>query len=1052
MAEATCERCGEPLPAGAKFCPNCGLPTDVPPAEERKVVTVIFVDLVGSTKLSAQIDPERYRGVVSAYYRAVSEELESLRGRAYNFAGDAVVGVFGIPRTHDDDALRAVRAGLALVERIERVGERQGLPVPLRIRVGINTGPVAIGTESSDQGLLFGATVNLAARLQQAADPGTVLVAERTWLLTRTQVEFGDVRVASAKGFDDDARAWPVIALAPGMSRRTIPLVDRKRELRLLHDTFEGAVETRRGHLVSLFGEPGIGKSRVADEFLAGLPDGTKLMVGRASPYEEDVTFAPLAQMLLHELGEGPDASPELLVAELGELAAECCPVDEVQQVVARLALALGIGEEERHGGERRYVVAEIRSGLLALLDGLSRAAPVVLVVEDAHQAQPPMLDLIEQVVREAKRIPLLALCVARYELLDERPEWGGGLGDSLNLYLESMSFDDATQLALRAGENMDPLTAERIARHAGGNPFFIVETTGMLRHGETHLPDDTDSLPGQLLPPTVQAVIAARIDHLVQPAKDLVRVASIFSRATFDLSDLALIADPDPKVLDILEQEELLVHDPDRESVWRFRHGLVRDVAYESLPLGERRRLHLLFVDKVLQDPRAATRYPRVIASHLERAARAALELNPEDREVAERAVEALARAGDLALDASDTRAAADLYGRALALCGPERAWGVREAAMLSHRGEALYWQGEFEQAASLLRRALELAPDDVGIRAQASRFLGDIELSIRGNREGAGELFERALEAARQLDDPWTLARTLLVAGWGPYWHDDFAAARAMFEEALEVAAANPEGDPWAETRALISLAGIVSETGDEAESLSLASQGLAIAEGTRDRFSIATARDQVAAALRRTGRLDEGLGHADAAIESLRELGAKWELASGLTSRGVLHGLAGRPDDALRDLREAYRICRELKTQSMLTWTAGALAKVFAQTGDVARARQVLEETDAIATIDGRPMTRDWLLEAEAEILLAEGDREGALGKALEVLEIVREHGWPKEVASQVWWIGRVFGEDFAGGTEEVASARKLLEELHAVAALRAPDLVSGADRVP
>jgi class 3 adenylate cyclase/tetratricopeptide (TPR) repeat protein len=1043
MPDATCERCDEPIPAGAKFCPNCGFPTAAPPAEERKVVTVIFVDLVGSTKLSAQIDPERYRGVISSYYRAVSEELESLRGRAYNFAGDAVVGVFGIPRVHDDDALRAVRAGLALVERIGRAGERLGLPVPLRIRVGINTGPVAIGSESSDQGLLFGATVNLAARLQQAADPGTVLVAERSWLLTRSQVEYGEPREVSAKGFDHVARAWPVVALAPGMSRRTIPFVDRKRELRLLHDTFEGAVETRRGHLVSLFGEPGIGKSRVADEFLAGLPDGTRILVGRASPYEEEVAFAPLAQMLLHELGERPETSPGVLLARLEELTAECCPADEVTQVAARLALALGIGEEERHGEKRRYVVAEIRSGLLAFLDGMSRSAPVVMVVEDAHQAQPPMLDLIEQVVRGAKRFPLLVLCVARYELLDERPDWGGGLGDSLNLYLEPMSLDDATLLAQEAGEHIDPATAERVARHAGGNPFFIVETTGMLRHSEARLPTDTDSLPEQLLPPTVQAVIAARIDHLVQPAKDLVRTASVFAASSFDLAALSMLADPDPKVLDILEQEELLVRDAEHPDVYRFRHGLVRDVAYESLAKRERQRLHLLFVDRISEDPATAARYPRVIASHLERAARAALDLNP-DREVAERAVEALARAGDLALDASDTRTAADLYGRALALCGPERGWGVREAAMLSHLGEAQYWQGDFEAAASALGRALELAPDDVGIRAQASRFLGDIELSIHGNRDRASELFDRALAAARELGDPWTLARTLLVAGWGPYWRDDLEGARAMFEEAMEVARTNHEGDAWAETRALISLAGITAETGDEAECLALASQGLAIAEGTRDRFSVATARDQVASALRRMGKLEEGLGHADAAIESLRELGARWELASALTSRGIMLRLAGRPDEAVRDLREAYRLCRELKTQAMITWTAGSLAKVLAESGEVGRARKVLAETVPLATIDGRPATQDWLLEAEAEILLAEGDREGALAKAQAVLAIEREHGWRKEGAERVGWIGRVFGEEAAGGAEEVATARKLLEELHAEQALREPDL--------
>lgn len=1028
----TCERCGEPLPATAKFCPNCGYPVSAPPTQERKVVTVIFVDLVGSTQLSAQIDPERYREVAATYYREVSEELESLRGRAYNFAGDAVVGVFGIPTAHDDDAVRAVRAGLALIERLARVGERLGLPVPLRIRVGINTGPVAIGSEGQEQGLLFGATVNLAARLQQGADPNTVLVSERSWLLTQANVEYGEPREVTAKGFDDGAKGWPALSLAPGISRRTIPFVDRRRELRLLHDTLEGVLETRRAHLVSLFGEPGIGKSRVAEEFLAGLPDGTKVLVGRASTYEEDVSFAPLAQMLLQELGERADAPAEVLLARLRELADECCPPDEVDATVARLALALGIGEEDARGQERRYRIAEIRDGLVALLDGLARRAALVLVFEDAHLAQPSMLDLIEQVVREARRTPVLVLCVGRYSLLDERPDWGGGLGDSLNLYLEAMSLDDATQLAREAGEGIDAATAERVARHSGGNPFFIVETTGMLRHVEGHLPSDSGPLPERLLPPTVQAVIASRIDHLVEPARELVRKASVFARSTFDETELGLIAEPDPKILELLEDEELLVRDDERPDVWRFRHGLVRDVAYESLPKRERMRLHLEIATR-LSAPATAPRYPRSIAYHLERAALASMDLDPGDRSLAERAVDALRHAGDLSLDVSDALTAADLYSRALALIGPDRSWGPGEASMLANLGEALYWQGRFEAAVPPLERSLELAPQDISVRARASRILGDIELSIHADRDRAAELFEAALSAARELGDPWTLARTLLVAGWGPYWRADLAGARAMFEEALRVARENPDGDPWAEARALVTISNLVSETGDEEESLALASRALAMAEDSGDRFSISTARESLAGVLRRMGRLDLALEHADAAVEGFRAVDARWELASSLTARGNVHRLGGRVADAVRDLREAFRLCRELKERSIVTWTAGSLAKAFADAGETGRAREVLSEAAPFARDEG-PAPRAWLLEAEWQILFAEGDREGALEKVRSLLELTERTEGPKDVATQRIWVSGVFGEQAAGGTEEVARARALLEGFH------------------
>jgi class 3 adenylate cyclase/tetratricopeptide (TPR) repeat protein len=1017
-----------------------------PPPEERKFVTVIFVDLVGSTQLASRIDPERYRQVLTRYYRMVAEELESLRGRAYNFAGDAVVGVFGLQHTHDDDALRAVRAGLGLVDRVGRLGEEIGLPVPLRIRVGIHTGPVAIGSESSEQGLLYGATVNMAARLQQAADPGTVLVSETSYLLSQSQVQYGPMREVEAKGFEDETRAWPVAALQPGSGRRTIPFVNRKRELRLLQDALDGARETRRGHLVTLFGEPGIGKSRVAEEFVAGLPDEVKVLRGRASPFEEDVTFGPLAQILLHEMGEAAHAPPDALQARLEEIVVACCSPDQARQIVARLCIALGIGGEARD--EKRYRVAEIRSGLLALLRGFSSAGPVVLVLEDIQAAQAPMLDLVEETVREADGIPLLVICAARYTLLDDRPGWGGGRGNSVNLYLETLSLDDSTQLARDAGEGLDDATAQRIAQHAGGNPFFIIETTGMLLHAG--LSADTGPLPSALLPPTVQAVIAARIDHLSPATRDLVRKASVFARSSFTLDELDLIAVPTGEALGRLEEEELLERDGDRPDVWRFSHGMVRDVAYESLPKRERQRLHLLVADGLSRDPEQAARRPRAIAFHLEQAAVASLDLDPADRTLAERAAQALARAGDIALEGPNMRAAEADYQRALELAGPERGWGLREARILASLGEVRYWLGEFEHAVPVLDRALKLGDGDAAIRAQAARFLGDIELSILGDGKRAAELLDEALESARLLADPWTLARTLLVAGWAPYFRRDSEGAHAMFDEALTIARANPEGDPWSEARALVALAMLESEHGDEEDALQLAAEALAIAEAAGDRFSIAVAREAVGGTMRRMMRLEEAEAHLDGAVNAFRELGARWELASALTSRGIARRLAARAEDAVKDLREAYRLCRELKERSIITWTASALARALVNAGDAGAARRVLDETASVAG-PHTAATEDWLDYADVEILLAEGERGAALERALAIMRYERGEGSEKDVAGRVWWISEVFGADAAGGPDEVERARELLERLHMLQGFREPELVSRRSEV-
>jgi class 3 adenylate cyclase/tetratricopeptide (TPR) repeat protein len=1044
MSQARCERCGELLPPGARFCPNCGFPVAAPPAGERKIVTVVFADLVGSTRLSATLDPELYREVIGAYYQVVTEELEAFEGRAYNFAGDAVVGVFGIPQAHDDDAVRAIRAALAIAERIGRLGERLRLPVPLRCRVGVNTGPVAIGSEAAERGLLFGAVVNAAARLQQAATPGGVLVGHTTWILAQAHVEFGERTDVEAKGFEEALPAWPVVGLSAGSARRAIPFVDRRRELRLLSETFERAVEARRGHMVSLFGEPGIGKSRVTEEFLSRLPESVRVLTGRANRFEEDVTYAPVGQLLLQQLGERADAPPERIRAALQELVEQCCPEDEQHDVLVRLGYALGFADDVQ--AERRYHVAEIRSALLALLEGLASSSPIVLVFEDMHLAEPALLDLVEQVVRDAKRVPMLVLCVARFDLLDERPDWGGGLGDSLNLYLEPMGMDDATQLAREAGDGLDDATAERIATHAGGNPFFIVETTGMLMHDRTALPSGADGFPAGLLPPTVQAVIAARIDHLAPNARDLVRKASVFARSTFAASDLALIAEPDADALAILEDEELLVRDPEDPNAWHFRHGLVRDVAYESLPKRERMRLHLRVAERTSADEQIAARFPRAIAYHLEQAARASLDLDPGDRTLAEQAVAALERAGALAMEASQPRPAADLFERALALAGPDREWDVRHASMLANLGEARYWLGDFEAAVGPLERALEIGGADTRVRAQASRFLGDIALSIRGDRDAAEAHLDRALEAARELGDPRTLARTLLVAGWEPYWRSDLSKARAMFEEALEVTRANPDGDPWAEARALTTLAAVISEIGDEEECLSLASRALAIAEATGDAFSIATARESVGNSLRRRGRFEEAEPHLDRAVAAFRELGARWELASGLTSRGIARRLLRRLDDALKDLKEAYRICRDLKERSIVTWTAWALARSLSDAGEISAARQVVEETATYVRSGDAAETLGWLLEAETAILLAEGDRDGALEHACRALEGVRARGRSKEVAAQVWMIASIFGAEAVGGTDAVDEARATLERTHWEQALVEPDLLA------
>jgi class 3 adenylate cyclase/tetratricopeptide (TPR) repeat protein len=1009
-------------------------------SEERKVVTVLFADLTRSTQLAASLDPERFREVLAEFFRSASDEVEALRGRTEKFVGDAVMAVFGLPFAHEDDALRAVRAGLSIRDRTARLGERVGLSEPLAVRVGVNTGPVVTGASPAGEFLVSGSAVNLAARLQQAADPDEVLVGDTTWQLTLHSAEFGEPRLFEAKGFDESVEGRPVRSLFPRSVRRTIPLVDRRHEMALLTGTFERARETSRAHVVTILGERGIGKGRLVEELLAGLPEGTEVLIGRDSAFHEDPAFAALADMIRRRLGVEAEPDPDKLGGLLAQLVAERSDPSEVEQVTARLGLLLGLGEDSRP--QNPYRSAEIRAGMASFVRGMARSGPVVMVLEDLHMGRSALLELIEGVLREVRRLPVLVVAVGREEPPGSRSQWAPAYADALTIRLEPLGPEDALELAKAAGETLDEETADRVARQAGGNPFFIVETTGMLMHERGEEPHGAPT--AGVLPPTVQAVVASRLDHLPETARNLFRMASVFPGSAFHESRLALVTEVDPEVLKKLEEEEVIVGDQDRPGRWRFRHELLRDVAYESLAKRDRRRLH----EGVAEGLRSMgeNEHARQIAYHLEEAAKAALDLEPMDSEPRRRAVAALRRAGDLARWRMEAPAAIDLYERALVMAGPDDARGTEESRILAGMGESRYWLGEYDAAEQSLRRALEVGRDDAGTRAMALRFLADILLNIRGDPEGAGDLFDQALEAARELGDQWAMARTLLMAGWVPYWRDDLEASRAAFEEALRIARENPKGDRWAEARALVALASISGRDGPAA-SLEIADQALALGREMKDPFTAATAHERRASSLRAMWRLDEAFAASDEAVRTYRDLGARWELASALGDRGTTHRLSGRLAEAEQDLRESVALCRELGDRVLVAWTASELATVLLMRGNLTEARELVEDPSLPPAYEG-PGDRTAVLWARALVSMAQGDPEAARDLATEAFEIERKQGDSLSRDLSTWWTGSFFGPDVVGGDGAMEEARERLERLGYRRAFIEPDQVRSA----
>ena len=948
-----CPVCGEPLPEGASFCPNCGTPLGTPVGtEERKMVTVLFADLVDSTGLAQRLDAERAREILGFFFEAASEELLALRGRVEKFIGDAVMAVFGLPTVHEDDALRAVRAGLAIRARTRRLSESLGLTTPLDVHVGIESGEAATGLGPAGQLLVTGPVVNAAARLQTAAEPGEVLAGETTVALTTNAVSYGERRQAIAKGFDGDTIAgFAVQTLTPRSARRTIPFVGRSSELAILRESLHRATSTGHPVLVSVLGEPGIGKSRLADELTALVEDEVPVLVGRARPFTDTATFSPAATIVAELAGLEEDDPEEKTKRRLRELAERYAEPGDAKHLVERLSLLFGMSDRKTQAS----FVQDVQAGFVTLVDGLARDTPAVLVFEDAHELRPPMLELIERLGSPARQghRHVLVLVLARTILLDQQPAWGTTTANAVRLQLEPLSPDESVDLARQAsGRRIEDAEATEIAERAGGNPFFIIETTGML------LPDpgaDAGSpSPRQALPPTVQAVVAARLDHLEPRLRELTRRSASFF-VSFDLDELRTI-DPDvtEEELRQLEEAEILVREDPGHAItrWRVRHATVKEVAYATLPKRERVRLHSLIADRL-----AASGHKTWAADHLELAALASLDLDAEDRTVVDRAADALLDAGDHSRRRTESRTAIEYYEKALALAGPEERWGVREARALAGIGEARYWLGEYPSATDVLGRAVELGRqfDDPFTLSLALRFLGDIAINVEGDVDKAETLLDESLAAAEAMDEPWACTRTLLFAGWVPWTRGDYEAAEKIWRRALEVA--DPD-DGWARVRALNSLS--INRTGGSEdrsepdpekalqEALALSDEASALAEEIGDQFSIAMTTVQRGRILDDQGKFEESLPCFDRAIAVFEDLGARWELGDATAERGIAKRELGRLDEAEEDLRKAIRISEELGERQLASWTWRALARVSERRGDKAESEQRLRRS--------------------------------------------------------------------------------------------------------
>jgi predicted ATPase/class 3 adenylate cyclase len=814
-AELKCPSCGAPYEPDESFCGECGtaLTATSAPAvvavtrpeavvAERRLVSVLFADLVGFTSLSESRDPEEVRELLSRYFDSCRRLIELYGGTVEKFIGDAVMAVWGTPTATEDDAERAVRAALDLVAAVSALGDEVGAS-ELRARAGVLTGEAAVNLAAVGEGMVAGDLVNTASRVQSVAEPGSVFAGESTRRASERAVVYEDAGLFELKGKEGETRLWRALRVVSGVGGELrsegleAPFVGRDRELRQIKDLFHICAEEKRAQLVSVTGIAGIGKSRLAWEFYKYF-DGLSQIVywhrGRCLSYGEGVTYWALADMVRMRCRIAEDDSqPEALAKLQAALDEHILDPEERRFVHPRLAQLLGLGEHETR--DRQDLFAAWR----LFFERLADTYPTVLAFEDMQWADASLLDFVEYLLEWSRDKPLLVVTLARPDLLERRPTWGAGHRNFTSLYLEPLSEHAMQELLVGLVPGLPPSLRSQILARAEGVPLYAVETVRMLLDRGLLVEDGSAyKVVGEIaaleVPETLQALVAARLDGLTSEERRLVQDAAVLGKTFTPASLAALTGQPQTALEPILAglaRKELLGQQADPRSPEHGQYGFLQDiirrVAYETLPKRERRAKHLAAAEHLaatLGDEEVA----EVIASHLVDAYRLDPDA-PEAESLRAHAYTALLRAGERAASLGASGEAQRYFEQGAELADEPEA----EATALMRAGEMCTQAGDAAGAETLFARALFLyeALGDTHAAARATAWLAYAE-QLRGDLEGAIARMERAYEVIGG-DEPDADLAFLLTRLGGAHWFAgnlELAADRA--ERGLEIAEA--------------------------------------------------------------------------------------------------------------------------------------------------------------------------------------------------------------------------------------------------------------------
>jgi class 3 adenylate cyclase/tetratricopeptide (TPR) repeat protein len=962
-----CPSCSEQNPPGFRLCGYCGAPLQpqLRARELRKTVTVVFSDLVGSTALGERLDPEALREVISRYFGVMSGVLEEHGGVVEKFIGDAVMAVFGLPRVREDDALRALRAALgmkaALVELNDELERRYG--VRLANRTGVNTGEVVAGDPGSGQRLITGDAVNVAARLEGAAPPGEVLVGESTHRLVRELVEADEVEPLELKGKSERVRAYVLHGLRDAERRRRAEgkLVGREDELARLREALAEVATLRASRLVTIVGEPGVGKSRLTEAFEDATAGTARFLAGRCLSYGRGITFWPLVEIVREAAGIREADGPAGARVKLAALA------PDEPDAVERVASAIGLG-----GGGPDYSLEEIYWASRRLFEALAVERPLVLRIEDIHFAEEAFLGLLEHLARSAAA-PLLLLCTSRPDLLDRRPEWSGG-EPALRLELEPLSEAESRLVVdqLLGESGLPRQVSERIVRASEGNPLFVEHLLSMLLddgllvradHGGWRVEGDLERI---AIPDSIQALLSARLESLTPEERAILEPAAVvgvvFAREAVEaLADEAVQERAGP-LLDGLVQKRLVRRLPGdvEEDAYRFQHNLVRDTAYQGLLKRARASLHEAFVgwaESVNRERERGLEYGEILGYHLERAYEYLDELGPLDEHayaLGRRASTYLGKAGRRAFGRGDMVAAANLLRRAARLL-PER--DAERLELLPELGEAMMEIGEFAWAEVYLDEAAEGAEavgDAVGeaevvltrllVRHHVVEDLGGWRAEVTGETARLIPVLE-AHDASAELAKAWRMVA--FVHATVCRWEAAEGAQRLALHHARRAGRRREEARLAAGyTISLQEGPTPLAEAIPRCEEI--------VREGLVDRQAEAVARSSLAVLLALGGDFAAARDHCRRARDMLIDIGGLLASHTSLTG-GRVELLAGDPTAAEVALRRDYDALGALGERYFRPVVGAQLARALFEQGRLDEAVAVVSDVRGEAADD-------------------------------------------------------------------------------------------------